>query len=138
MDHRDYTHYPAGIVQDHERMVIVVDVDYIPLEGEEFEVPSGEFPAKYDVCPNCDGKGKYVNPSIDSNGLSSEDFAEDPDFREDYFSGRYDIQCRSCNGRNVILVPATKEGQKVVDAILEEEWGYRAEVAAERRACGYY
>jgi hypothetical protein len=54
------------------------------------------------VCPICEGKGKYVNPSIDSHGLSAEDFAEDPDFAEDYFRGTYDIVCKCCAGRNVV------------------------------------
>ncbi len=59
-------------------------------------------PVKCVVCPKCDGSGKHVNPSIDGNGLSAEDFAEDPDFAEAYFSGRYDVSCETCNGNNVI------------------------------------
>ena len=56
------------------------------------------------VCPRCSGEGKIVNPAIDGNGLSREDFDEDPDFREDYMSGLYDVVCPECNGRNVVLV----------------------------------
>lgn len=54
------------------------------------------------VCPVCDGEGKTVNPDIDSNGLTREDFAEDPDFAKDYRAGAYDIICRGCQGRRVI------------------------------------
>lgn len=50
------------------------------------------------ICPACEGEGKTVNPSIDAHGLTSEDFADDPDFAEDYFSGRYDECCRACLG----------------------------------------
>lgn len=58
---------------------------------------------KYEVCPVCQGEGKYVNPSIDSNGLSAEDFDEQGDeFREDYFAGLYDVTCKCCNGRRVV------------------------------------
>ena len=44
-----------------------------------------EIPATYAVCDRCEGKGSHVNPAIDGNGLSAEDFDEQgPDFREDY------------------------------------------------------
>lgn len=55
------------------------------------------------VCPICEGKGSYVNPSIDSQGLSAEDFDEAGDeFREDYFKGVYDKRCECCEGSNVV------------------------------------
>lgn len=57
------------------------------------------------VCPSCDGEGKYVNPAIDGNGITGSEMAElGDDFREDYFSGFYDIQCEECHGRNVVDV----------------------------------
>lgn len=58
-----------------------------------------------EVCRRCDGEGKHVNPSIDGNGISPEEFAEDPDFEEAYFSGQYDVQCEECRGEKVIRVP---------------------------------
>ena len=54
------------------------------------------------VCPVCDGEGKTVNPNIDANGLTADDFNEDPDFREDYMSGMYDITCAACHGKRVV------------------------------------
>ena len=53
------------------------------------------------VCSLCEGRGEYVNPSIDSHGLSREDFDEDPEFRSDYFSGVYNMPCELCKGRAV-------------------------------------
>ena len=50
------------------------------------------------ICPVCDGDGKTVNPAIDANGLTADDFADDPDFADDYLGGVYDIACRACNG----------------------------------------
>lgn len=83
-----------------------------------------EVPTKYAVCPVCLGKGTHVNPSIDCNGLSSEDFNDDPDFREDYFSGRYDQQCDTCNGDRVVLeADRDKMGKELLrlwDAELDE------------------
>ena len=123
MDARDYNYYPISIEQDHEKKLLVLypGVDNI------------EIPARYAVCPVCHGRGSYVNPSIDSHGLTADDFAEDPDFAEDYLRGTYDVTCRSCGGRNVILVPIDADGQRRVDEILDEESAYGAEFAAERR-----
>jgi hypothetical protein len=64
---------------------------------------------KYQVCPVCDGEGKTVNPNIDAHGLTREDFDEDPDFAEDYMSGRYDITCAACNGLRVITKERIRE-----------------------------
>ena len=61
-----------------------------------------ELPAKRIICPRCDGEGKHVNPNIDGNGLSQEDFAEDPDFAESYFTGLYDVSCEECGGNRVV------------------------------------
>jgi len=36
-----------------------------------------EVPIHYVVCPTCNGRGKHVNPSIDCNGLTAEDFEQD-------------------------------------------------------------
>ena len=74
---------------DDNRMIATVDID-----GEMRKVPF-----TYGVCPLCDGKGSHVNPSIDSNGLTAEDFNEDPDFAENYFSG-IPGPCGSCDGND--------------------------------------
>jgi hypothetical protein len=120
-DVREHSYYPRYIKEDLNRMMLV---------NTETGV---EWPARYDVCSVCNGQGKHVNPSIDSHGISTEEFAEDPDFKEDYFGGVYDVMCESCKGKRVILVPSTEEGQAAIDEILQEEARYRAEVAAEQR-----
>lgn len=56
---------------------------------------------RFEVCGQCKGKGVRVNPSIDSEGLTFEDFQNDPDFEESYFSGVYDIKCDHCDGKRV-------------------------------------
>ena len=103
-----------------------------------------DLPAKFEVCPTCEGKGKHVNPSIDDNGITGQDFAEDPDFEENYRSGTYDVQCYECHGSNVIPVvdreSITESGSdedktalKTWDEALEDEYAWRAESEAERR-----
>lgn len=64
---------------------------------------------KWMVCPICRGEGKTVNPDIDSNGLTRDDFYDDPDFAQDYVSGVYDISCRACEGKRVVTKGRIKE-----------------------------
>ena len=105
--------------------------------AEPPEVDGVALPTKMEVCPACRGKGTHVNPSIDSNGISAEAFAEDPDFAEDYFSGVYDVVCYVCHGRNVVpVVDEDACDPELLAAYNEQQeayWDYRAEVAAERR-----
>lgn len=63
-----------------------------------------ELPTVWKVCARCHGEGKHVNPSIDGNGITAEEFAEDPDFREEYFAGAYDVKCYECAGKRVVKV----------------------------------
>lgn len=58
--------------------------------------------SKYVICPTCGGEGKTVNPNVDAHGLTAEDFAEDPDFAENYMSGLYDVTCGACDGKRVV------------------------------------
>lgn len=95
-------------------------------------------PARWEVCPRCDGEGSHVNPSIDGHGLSSDDFAEDPDFAEAYFSGAYDVPCEECRGRRVVLVP--DESDPAAAAVLADYYAHieamedmKAAYEAERR-----
>lgn len=105
-------------------------------EGSEVVV----FPAHYEVCDRCRGTGKHVNPNVDGNGISGEEFDADPDFREAYFSGAYDVQCSVCNGLRVVAVMnAATDLSPELQAKLEllfVQWEYEAmerrEAAAER------
>lgn len=124
---------------DKERMIITVEI--FDEDEEEEEEKELEFPAKFEVCGLCDGKGKHVNPSIDSNGITGEEMYElGDDFRDDYMNGFYDVSCYRCKGQNV--EPAIDEGalSKEQKANLKEfeehqrsEAYYRAECEAERR-----
>jgi hypothetical protein len=70
---------------------------------KQFEENYGvEVPKRRIVCPNCDGTGSHVNRAIDGNGITRDQFDEDPDFEEDYFAGVYDVPCDECHGRNVV------------------------------------
>ena len=97
MDARDReAHEFDWYVFVEQTMTLVVQDD--EDEDGEFEVP-----AKYEVCGLCGGKGTHVNPSIDSDGITSDEWAEwDEDAREGYLSGRYDVPCARCGGNRVV------------------------------------
>jgi len=64
---------------------------------------------KWHICPACQGEGTCVNPAIDSHGISSAEFYEDPDFAEEYFSGTFDVPCGCCKGTGKITEERLEE-----------------------------
>ncbi len=95
------------------------------VENNEGEETQHVLSAEYTVCPTCKGQGKVVNPSIDEHGITQEDFDQDPDFREEYCRGAYDIRCPQCSGNNVVLVPDRKNNKAIVakyKKLLQETW----------------
>ena len=123
-------------------MQVIMKLHDIKLDFDEVEVT---LPGKYEVCPRCEGQGSIVNPSVDGNGISPEQFAEDPDFEEAYFAGVYDIKCPECHGQRVVAVPDVRSCTYAQKRLLVSErlWQradaeYRAEVRAEQRMMGIY
>ena len=101
-------------------------------DGDEIET---DFPAKFEVCGTCEGEGTHVNPSVDSHGISQEEFDEDPDFREKYMSGQYDVTCNECRGLRVVPavnVEACDAVQQADLAIWETQEADRCQYDRER------
>jgi hypothetical protein len=110
-----------------------------PVSAEQAQCDEErELPWRWDVCPVCDGKGRHVNPNIDCNGLTAEDFAEDPDFAEDYRRGCYDQPCNRCRGRTTVPVVdeerCTEHELAALEAAIDAEAEMRACYLAELRA----
>jgi hypothetical protein len=62
-----------------------------------------DFPAKWHICGSCDGHATTTRHiECDGGGFTASEWADacgdDPDFADDYFSGRYDRACPNCNG----------------------------------------
>ena len=90
---------------------------------------------RFEVCPLCEGRGQYVNPSIDSHGISAEEMHElGPEFSDDYRSGAYDVNCERCDGLRVVPVPTDPD--VLADVLEQEQAAYEdaLQMAAERRA----
>lgn len=124
-----------GGIRRNQKVETVVMYNDETGDEEEIHLPTHKI-----VCPTCSGKGHHVNPSIDANGLSSDDFDADPDFREDYFGGAYDVQCYECGGKNVVdavdMEKLERTNKPLYDRYMkhlsfEQQW--RAEEAHERR-----
>lgn len=101
MDNRYVAYHRHKWWDEFDEKTMTVVVTYWVGDAE---VEGVVLPVKFEVCPTCKGRGTHVNPSIDSHGLSREDFDEDPDFRRDYFSGAYNVDCYECGGRRVVPV----------------------------------
>lgn len=107
-----------------------------PAYDEEGNETQAELPAKYEVCDRCRGEGVHDHPAF-SNGISREDFDEDPDFGEDYRAGAYDVTCTECKGQRVVAVV---DEDRCDPKLLEQYWehrkyerDYKRERDAERR-----
>ena len=116
---------------DKDRMTFTV-IKYDDEDESEEEI---ELPAMWELCGLCQGRGTHVDPSIDSCGISNEDFAEDPGFRESYFSGAYDVSCYRCNGRTteptVNVDSLSKEHKAFYEGLIEDHYNGIAERESE-------
>lgn len=120
-------------------MGLTLEVTLDTDDGESEEV---SLPGKYVVCSRCEGHGKHVNPNIDGNGITADEWNGpdwDDESREMYMSGGYDVRCEECAGERVVIVAnldlISDDLRKRYEKHLEEEAQYRAECAAERRYC---
>jgi len=101
--------------------------------GEECEIP-----AKWGICPVCEGHGKHMNETIANHAYSAEEFFEEFPEEEDrdmYFNGGYDVSCENCGGSGKVLVPRWEkmdfETTKKYERYLDTERYYMTEREAE-------
>lgn len=137
MDSRDAEAEFGSSYDSFDESKMTLTYTLLDDDGEEYEAV---FPAKYEVCGLCEGRGKHVNPSIDAHGISAEEFYDDPDFAESYMSGMYDVCCYRCGGKRVepvidnsILNAEQKKWLKDLEEKLKSDADYRREVEYERR-----
>jgi hypothetical protein len=100
---------------------------------------TASLPAEYKVCGTCHGSGVQW-PAAFSNGFTSDELNEDPDFKEDLLRGNYDVPCRTCDGQRVELeiveaamTPEQREHYEKWCEHLRQEHLTQLEYAAERR-----
>jgi len=122
MDYRDVASHTKRWYKhlDENRMVAIVELSYEDEDGNYVEEEEVEVYVIYDVCPTCDGIGHYVNPSIDSHGISEDEWCGewDEDERQGYMSGRYDITCNECNGSRVVpVVDENRNSKELIEKV---------------------
>lgn len=103
------------------------------LGDEEIKLPT-----HWEVCDLCHGEGSHVNPAIDCGGLGDE-FADDPEFRENYLAGVYDVPCNRCEGKRVVKAvnwdALSDEHREAYEDQVQARYDERMESLAELR-CG--
>ena len=135
MDARDLANVEDkwhGKLNESDMTAEVTIVNYDDNDDEVNNTYVG-VPFKYEVCDLCNGKGKHVNPTIDRNGLTSEDFDQDPDFREDYFNGAYDVNCYKCGGSRVMAVYDEDRANDKIKEMMKERFEYLEDISKMRR-----
>ena len=116
---------------DEETMKMYMDVQ--DECGNEYVVAAA---CEYIVCKTCNGKGRYVNPSIDSNGITASEWQEwSYEERQSYKTGAYDITCTTCKGRRVTPEPLDEELRK---EFYEEQEFYIEQYKTYRYETGSY
>lgn len=91
-----------------------------------------ELPARYVVCPRCEGSGIHDHPAF-SNGIGAEEWNEDEDFRRDYMAGVYDVKCEECKGNRVVAEPVMESLTIHQCLWLQAHDDYKRVVAEEKR-----
>jgi hypothetical protein len=118
MDIRETAHLNRWwdeISRDRRQALVKEELCY---EGE-FELDQLWIPVTFIGCHTCSGRGFYVNPSIDSHGMSMEEFRElGQEFKEEYKSGFYDVACEHCKGDRVVPYPTRQEDEDRL-----KDWG---------------
>jgi hypothetical protein len=117
---------------------------YTDDDGEEGEVELS-LPAKFEVCPGCNGHGSRLCEGMRGHAYTAEEFHEsfDDEEAEEYFrpGGRYDVMCEECQGKRVVAVadedacrtPEQKEALALYYKKRDDDYAYDRECAAERR-----
>lgn len=123
--------------------------DYMEIEITKYDTDAdGKFdyqetvkvPCKWEVCPGCEGCGTDRGRSVecDGGGFTASEWneacADDDEFAENYFSGRYDRQCECCKGLRVIQVIDRDQADPEVIKAYDAEMEYRDEDASMRAA----
>lgn len=114
--------------------------------GDEIEFVE-TFPAKMEVCPNCEGHGTHLREGMRYHAYTREEFENefDDEMKEEYFKrgGIYDVQCSECKGLRVVPVvnedALNKEQkelyaryQKYEEERAQDDAAYEAECRMER------
>lgn len=92
-------------------------------------------PSHLEVCWRCSGRGRHVNPAIDGNGISAEQWESDWSYeeRQDYLEGRYDVLCLECKGQNVVAVADEDDMSPEVLREWRSHLAFEAELRREER-----
>ena len=114
---------------------MTTDQDFIDFMKDQEDIDLTRH-LTWGICPDCQGEG---HTHLHSMVITADDFAEDPDFYDDYMAGRYKTPCpANCQDGKVKVL----ELHYVTEAIQEAHraWHYEmqslASIEAQERAMG--
>lgn len=93
-----------------------------------------ELPARYEVCPTCEGRGRVDNLGPMTGDEYREACHDCEDFAANYRNGLYDVTCHECKGLRVVTVVDEDRLDKATIARLHQHYDDLAADEAERRA----
>lgn len=102
-------------------------------DEEAGDVVPVDLPARYEVCPNCEGRGTQCKLGAMTGSEWAEACHDDPDFSDNYRSGMYDDVCHECSGLRVVLEVDEDLLDQKTKVRLHEHYENLAEQAAEER-----
>jgi hypothetical protein len=100
-------------------------------EDKDGEEVSYTLPAKFEVCPTCNGRGTHVRPSVDASGFDGWDDVDEYG-ESNYLAGAYNVTCQTCHGRNVVPSIDRDAADDTTLALWDSE---REEEASYERLC---
>lgn len=121
---------------------MAITFEVINDDGDEVEI---SLPSKRIICPECDGHGTHLTPSMRDHAYSSEEFQEDfsEEEQEEYMKrgGMYDVTCTVCKGNKIIdgldraacYSDEDKKNLARFDELEKDRREHEAECAMERR-----
>lgn len=114
----------------------------LKITMELWDDEAGEFvpvdlPARYEVCPRCDGHGTQCKLGAMTGSEYQEMVDGDPDFPDDYKRGVYDDVCSECGGKRVVeeveMDLLTPDMRKRVEDHFDAEAERAAEIRYQQR-----
>lgn len=108
------------------------------IEVEMFDDEEGAYlpvklPARYEVCPSCEGNGTECTIGAMTGDEYRDACHDDQDFPENYRRGVYSRQCSCCKGKRVVAVIDHDRLDASMIARVEAYENEQADAAAERR-----
>ena len=100
---------------------MLATIDELEIDGELKE--DIKVVCYFEVCGTCNGKGTHVNPAVDSNGITGDEWNRDWSYegQQDYLNGLYDVTCYECDGKRVVPEPSEHMNKRDIVRAIQDQ-----------------